>query len=559
MGNLEWWKTATVYQIYPKSFKDSNGDGIGDLPGITSRISYLKELGIDMVWLSPIYESPNVDNGYDISDYESIHPDYGTMADFDDLLAELHSNQIKVMMDLVVNHTSDEHHWFREACKAKDNPYRDYYIWRKGTNGQPPTDWSASFGGSSWTYDRTTDEYYLHQFSKSQPDLNWENPKLRQEIYQMMRFWLEKGVDGFRMDVINQISKKEVLGSYQEFELGQGWYKALKPDQASVHVWLNEMNREVLSHYDVVTVGETPKVTLEEALKYSNPLRSELHMVFQFEHMRLDRVKGKSKWDIAELPLVELKENLSKWQKALAGKGWNSLYWNNHDQPRIVSRFGNDEPKWRTLSAKLLAHTLYMMQGTTFLFQGEEIGLPNAYFDDIFDYNDIESVNYYQLKKQEGIPDQQIIRSLQAQSRDNGRTPVPWNNSHNFGFTTGKPWLPFSKHSDLPTAEDNVKDLESVYHYYRKLIRLRKEQAILSEGTYTLQLPENNQIFAFSRKYNEEEWFTYTNWSEETITIPMQPERRQRVIGNYGEAFYTNSREEELTLRPYEAITFRKE
>jgi oligo-1,6-glucosidase len=432
-----WWKEAVVYQIYPRSFMDSNGDGIGDLQGILSKLDYLKELGIDVIWLSPVYQSPNDDNGYDISDYRAIQKEFGTMEDFDRLLQEAHARGIKIMLDLVVNHTSDEHPWFVESRSSKDNDKRDFYFWRPGKDGKEPNNWLSCFSGSAWEYDATTDEYYLHIFSKKQPDLNWDNPRVRKEVYDMMKWWLDKGIDGFRMDVINFISKVDGLPSVEGD--GYQWGGAYFMNGPRIHEYLQEMNREVLSHYDLITVGETPGVTPEQAILYTAEDRKELQMVFQFEHMELDSGPN-VKWDLKPWRLHDLKVTMSKWQTALDGKGWNSLYLNNHDQPRMVSRFG-DDGKYRVESAKMLATFLHMMQGTPYIYQGEEIGMTNVRFSSIDEYRDIETLNMYREYRERGVPVESIMESIYAKGRDNARTPMQWNDSENAGFTTGKPWI----------------------------------------------------------------------------------------------------------------------
>lgn len=439
-----FWKEAVVYQIYPRSFQDSNGDGIGDLRGILSRLDYLQKLGVDVVWLSPVYKSPNDDNGYDISDYEDIMDEFGTMRDWEELLAGLHERGMKLMMDLVINHSSDEHAWFAESRSSKDNPYRDYYIWRPGgPDGALPNNWSSIFSGPAWELDETTGEYYLHLFSRKQPDLNWDNPKLREALYKMIAFWLDKGVDGLRMDVINLISKVEGLPSVQHEDLapgeltGGGEYYMNGP---RVHEYLQEMNREVLSRYDVMTVGETPGATVEDAILYTGEDRHELQMVFQFEHMDVDSGQG-GKWNVVPWTLKGLRDILHKWQVGLADKGWNSLYLNNHDQPRMVSRFGNDG-KYRVQSAKMLATLLHTLKGTPYIYQGEEIGMTNVKFSGLEDYKDIEILNMYREKVTEGGEDHDtILQAIHAKGRDNARTPMQWDASANAGFTTGTPWL----------------------------------------------------------------------------------------------------------------------
>ncbi len=532
-----WWKASVVYQIYPRSFYDSNGDGIGDLKGITEKLDYLKDLGIDVIWLSPVYQSPNDDNGYDISDYKRIMDEFGTMADWETLLEEIHQRGMKLMMDLVVNHTSDEHVWFQESRKSKDNHYRDYYIWRPGKDGKEPNNWRSSFGGSAWTYDENTDEYYLHLFSKKQPDLNWENPKLRQEIYTMMKWWLDKGVDGFRMDVINFISKVPGLPD-GEIKAGETYASGSKfyRNGPRIHEFLQEMNQEVLSKYNIMTVGEMPGVDVEEAKKYTGDKRNELQMVFTFEHMGLDSGKN-GKWDLKPLALTDLKENLSKWQTGLHGTGWNSLYWNNHDQPRIVSRFGNDQ-EHRLESAKMLATVLHMLQGTPYIYQGEEIGMTNVRFSSMEDYKDIETRNMYHEKVTVGNDDpDQVMESIFAKSRDNGRTPFQWSDQPSAGFTTGESWIKVNPNYKEINAERAVKDEGSIYHYYRKLIGLRKKHPIIIYGDYQLLLPDHEQIFAYIRTYENEKLLVITNFSEEQVPFQLPEnvdfEPTELLISNY--------------------------
>ncbi len=470
----QWWKESVVYQIYPRSFMDSNGDGIGDLRGIISKLDYLQKLGIDVVWLSPVYESPNDDNGYDISDYRKIMTEFGTMEDWEELLHEMHKRNIKLMMDLVVNHTSDEHNWFIESRKSKDNPYRDYYIWRSGKEGKEPNNWESAFSGSAWQYDETTDEYYLHLFSKKQPDLNWDNEQVRKDVYDMMKFWFEKGIDGFRMDVINFISKEEGLPTVETEEKGYVSGHQYFMNGPNIHTYLHEMNREVLSKYDIMTVGEMPGVTTEEAKLYTAEERQELQMVFQFEHMDLDSGEG-GKWDIKPYSLLTLKQNLTKWQKALEYTGWNSLYWNNHDQPRVVSRFGNDTT-YRIEAAKMLATVLHMMKGTPYIYQGEEIGMTNVRFDSINEYRDIETLNMYREKVIErGENEEQVMQSIYVKGRDNARTPMQWNQDKHAGFTTGEPWIRVNPNYKEINVEQALQDSESIFYYYKKLIELRKK------------------------------------------------------------------------------------
>ena len=448
----QWWHSSVVYQIYPRSFKDSNGDGIGDINGIREKLDYLKELGIDVIWLSPVYKSPNDDNGYDISDYCDIMDEFGTMEDMDNLLKEANERGIKILMDLVVNHTSDEHKWFIEAKKSKDNEYRDYYIWRDSVDGNEPNDLGSTFSGSAWQYDETTGQYYLHLFSKKQPDLNWENEKVRNEVYKMMNFWVDKGIGGFRMDVIDLIGKVP-----DEMITGNG---------PKLHEYLQEMNKAALEGKDLLTVGETWGATPDVAKLYSNPGRKELSMVFQFEHIGLDQIEGKEKWDVKSLELLDLKKVLSKWQTELEGQGWNSLFWNNHDLPRIVSRWGNDK-EYRIESAKMLATLLHGMKGTPYIYQGEELGMTNVRFDDINDYNDIESLNMYKDRLSKGYSHNEIMESIYAKGRDNARTPMQWDDSENAGFTTGTPWLAVNKNYDKINAKQCLQDENSIFNHYK--------------------------------------------------------------------------------------------
>lgn len=559
MKAKKWWKESVIYQIYPRSFMDSNGDGIGDIRGIISKLDYLKKLGIDVVWLSPVYKSPNDDNGYDISNYEDIMNEFGTMKDWEELLDEMHKRNIKLVMDLVVNHTSDEHPWFVEARKSIDNPYRDYYIWRTPVDGKEPTDWIGSFGGSAWEFDNETGEYYLHMFSKKQPDLNWENSKMRDEIYKMMKFWLDKGVDGFRMDVINMISKKEFLAPYEDFLANKAVNKEYEPNGARVHDFLQEMNRKVLSQYDIMTVGECPGVTPEQAQMYTGEDRNELNMVFQFEHMSLDKQPGKRKWDLKPLDLGDLKQNLTKWQKQLENKGWNSLYWNNHDQPRIVSRFGNDQ-EYRVESAKMLGTLLHMMQGTPYIYQGEEIGMTNVRFSSIEDYNDIESFNMYKERVfEQGMDGNEVMESIYAKGRDNARTPMQWDDTDNAGFTTGTPWLQLNPNYQEINVKQALEDLQSIFYHYQKLIELRKQHEIVVYGSYDLILEDHNFIFAYTRKLGNEMLIVINNfYKKETIfRLPedIQYNTAELLISNYN--VDSEQSLSQMKLRPYESLVFK--
>lgn len=544
----DWWKKSVVYQIYPRSFNDTNGDGIGDIQGIIEKLDYLKNLGVDVIWLSPIFDSPQEDNGYDISNYTTIFEPYGTMEDFDQLVAEIHQRGLKVVMDLVVNHTSDEHQWFVESKKSKENSYRDYYIWRDGKeSGEPPTNWGSVFGGSTWQYDEETEQYYLHLFAAKQPDLNWENPKLRTEIYEMMKFWLDKGIDGFRMDVINFISKET---SYPDGENGDGGPFFVNGPR--IHEFLKEMNREVISNYDVMTVGEMPGAMTDDAKVYTNPENEELNMVFTFEHMNLDCVYG-DKWNLKQIDLVELKENFEKWQTSLHAIGWNSLYWNNHDQPRIVSRFGNDQ-QYRVKSAKMLATCLHMMQGTPYIYQGEEIGMTNVHFDSLDDYRDIELLNMYKDRISDWSHEK-IMEAIYAKGRDNARTPIQWDDSENGGFTTGKPWIKVNPRYREINTEEALKNPQSIYYYYQRLIQLRKEQDIITKGKFELMMRNDDKIFAYKRVGENETMLVLCNFSDQSIHL-----HDVEILSYLYDASLVITNEEfekeRNVLAPYEAVVY---
>ena len=594
---IQWWQQPVVYQIYPRSFNDSNGDGIGDLPGITEKIPYLAKLGIDVIWLSPIYASPNDDNGYDISDYRAIMTEFGTMADFDELLATAHEHGIKLMMDLVVNHTSDEHEWFRQARLAKDNPYRDYYVWRDPVGFSedgtpiPPNNWISCFSPSVWEWDEGTQQFYLHYFSVKQPDLNWENPKVREEVYDIMRFWLDKGVDGFRMDVINLISKDLSFPDDPAVTAG-GLDNSLAAaaNGPRVHEFLREMNREVLSKYPVMTVGETPCVSVEDAALYTGFDRHELQMVFQFEHMDVDASAGGTtgKWSDTRFNLVDLKKVLTHWQMGLHGRGWNSLYWNNHDQPRTVSRFGNDSPEFREVSGKMLGTVLHMMQGTPYIYQGEELGMTNVFFDSVDDYNDLEihdSWRKYVVESQRVSPED-MLRYISASGRDNARTPMQWDASDNAGFTTGTPWLKVNpQYTDINAAEELAND-DSIFYHYSDLIHLRKEHPIVLTGEYRVLDPEDEQVYAYLRVNSAEDavasgeraLLVVANFTQETLSLPYadgqlaslalknpgvlkleelaaMAEAPELISSNYRNE-HGEFTDEGTTLRPYEAKVY---
>ena len=533
-----WWKEAVVYQIYPRSFADSNGDGIGDLAGITAHLPYLKELGIDVIWLSPIYKSPNDDNGYDISDYRDIMTEFGTMEDFDRMLYKAHSLGIRIVMDLVVNHTSDEHEWFINSRSSKDNPYRDYYIWKDGKGDLPPTNWQSLFSGSSWQFDETTGQYYLHCFTKKQPDLNWDNEKVRNSVYDMMTWWCEKGIDGFRMDVISMISKDP---AYPEGPLVDGLYGELLPYVANgphVHEYLQEMNRRVLSKYDIMTVGETAGVTLEEAMKYANNEGTELNMVFHFEHVDTDATTTPilGKWGYDHPDLTKLRPILNKWQTGLEGKAWGSLYWDNHDQPRVVSRFGNDSPKYRVLSAKMLATLLHMMKGTPYIYQGEELGMTNMTFTSVDDCRDVEEINAYRqyVTDHKMISSEEMLKCFSAVARDNARTPMQWDDSKNAGFSTGDPWIKVNPNYRQINAASQTDDPASVFNYYKKLIKLRHENEIIVYGTFSPLLEDSEQIYAYERHYNDLTLTVACNWTDkETKCSLFDCISGKELISNY--------------------------
>ncbi|WAA09982.1 glycoside hydrolase family 13 protein [Fervidibacillus albus] len=553
-----WWKESVVYQIYPRSFNDSNGDGIGDLCGIIEKLDYLKTLGVDVIWLSPVYRSPNDDNGYDISDYQAIMDEFGTMEEWEKLLRQVHDRGMKLIMDLVVNHTSDEHPWFIESRKSKESPYRDYYIWRPGKNGREPNNWESAFSGSAWEYDPETDEYYLHLFSKKQPDLNWENEKVRNEIYEMMTWWLDKGIDGFRMDVINFISKVPELPD-GEVQSGKKYASGHKyfMNGPKIHDYLKEMNERVLSKYDVMTVGEMPGVNVEEAKLYTASERKELNMVFTFEHMDLDAGPG-GKWDLRPMKLTDLKQVINKWQKGLNGVGWNSLYLNNHDQPRMVSRFGDDKI-YRVESAKMLATFLHFLQGTPYIYQGEEIGMTNVQFSSIDDYRDIETLNMYRERVIDGNePHEKIMEAIYAKGRDNARTPMQWDDELNAGFTEGTPWIRVNPNYKEINVKKALEDSNSVFHYYRKIIQLRKTHPIIVYGDFQLLDEDNENIFAYMRTYRNEKLLILCNFTGQTVSYFLPDQSifhiQERFIGNYKEVMIQKDR---ITLRPYEALVFK--
>ena len=532
----KWWKKSVVYQIYPRSFCDSNGDGIGDINGIRSKLWYLKELGIDIIWLSPVYSSPNADNGYDISDYCGISPEYGTMDEMKALIDECENCGIKIMMDLVVNHTSDEHPWFIEAKQSKDNPYREYYIWRKGEKGNPPNQLESCFGGSAWEYSEETKEYYLHFFHKKQPDLNWENQAVRKEVWKIMNYWIDMGIGGFRMDVIDMIGKVPD--------------KEIKENGPRLHEYLQEMNRETFGEKNLVTVGECWGADIEKGRLYSDPERKELDMIFQFEQMLLDQVPGKSKWDLKPLELKQLKQVFAKWQDALEGKGWNSLFWNNHDLPRIVSRWGNDK-EYRVESAKMLATILHGMKGTPYIYQGEEIGMTNCPLLSVEDLADVESRNMYYERKQMGYKEEDIMNSISTKARDNARTPMQWNDGYEAGFTEGTPWYRVNPNYMEINAKKALEDKDSIFYYYKELIHLRRKEPILIYGNFKLLYPEDKSVFAYIREWDYKKWLIVCNFYGNPTDF-MYPARGQVILSNYKQEPVILL--ENISLRPYEAI-----
>lgn len=554
----KWWKNAVVYQIYPRSFQDSDGDGFGDLPGVVSRLDYLKKLGIDVIWLSPVFDSPQDDNGYDIRDYRKIYDRFGKNEDMERLIAEAHRRGIKVVLDLVVNHTSDEHAWFVESRKSRDNTYSDYYIWKDPKpDGTPPNNWGSSFCGSAWEYCKERNQYYLHFYSKKQPDLNWENPSLRREVYDLMDFWMEKGADGWRMDVIASISKNQDFPDYPE-EPGKTYYTGkYHSNGPRLHEFIQEMNREVMSRYDCMTVGEAPGSTPEVAQLFTAPERKELDMIFTFEHMNIDRIPGSvnRKWALKPFDLRELKRVMTQWQTKLYKKGWNALYFENHDQPRVISRWGNDQ-EYREVCAKAYATVLHGMQGTPYIYQGEEIGMTNVHYD-LADYEDIEVRNAYQelVVKEKSISEEDFRRAVWNKSRDNARTPMQWDGTEHAGFTKGTPWFQVSERYGEINVENALRDPDSIFYYYQKLIKLRHEEPLLTEGEYVLLLEDDPDIFAYLRRSEKETWLVAANLSEKTLPVDTiltyAGERQEFLISNYGRTDMDGE------LKPYEAFMAR--
>lgn len=560
MNDSEWWRKSVVYQVYPKSFNDSNDDGIGDIPGITEKLDYLKELGVDIIWLNPIYKSPQVDNGYDISNYREIYSKFGTMSDFQTLLKETHKRKMRLILDLVVNHTSSEHPWFKAAKSSKDDPHHDYYIWKDGDGRKLPNNWGSSFGGPTWEYVDKLGQYYLHLFAKQQPDLNWENPRVRQEVYNIMRFWLEKGVDGFRMDVISLLSKDPAYpdGPVIQNKAYGSYYKGAA-NGPKIHDYLQEMNREVLSKYDIVTVGETPHTGIDDAVKYTDAKRHELNMVFHFDHMHLDYDEN-GKFSTKRFKLSELKEVFTRWQNGMAQhNGWNSLYWSNHDQARPVTRFGADDSEWRTQSAKMLGTVLHMQQGTPFVYQGEELGMTNTRFTSIEDYQDIETKNiYHDFMENKKLGSDYTMKSIYLKSRDNARTPMPWSQAENAGFTKGTPWIKLNPNYKEINVQDTLRDKNSVFYYYRKLISLRHTLPIITNGKYVLLDKDNESTYSYLRESDKQVLFVAGNFTadKQIVQVPssLREKDSQLIISNYETVENNNSTQ--IELPPYGAAVY---
>ncbi|MDY4128211.1 alpha-glucosidase [Peptostreptococcus porci] len=551
---MEWWKKSVVYQVYPRSFKDTDGDGIGDIKGVTEKLDYLKDLGIDVIWLSPVFESPQDDNGYDISDYRKIWSTFGTNEDMYELIEEAHNRDIKIVMDLVANHSSDEHDWFVESKKSKDNPYRDYYFWR-----DEPNNWGSFFSGSAWEYDENTEQYYLHLFTKKQPDLNWENPKVRQEVWDLMKFWMDKGVDGWRLDVISSISKHTDFPDYDE-KYGKYPIGDFHTNGPRLHEYLQEMNREVLSKYDCMTVGEAPGSTPENALLFCGNDRNELNMIFTFDHMSLDLVPNShlGKWEVKDLDLIELKDNLNTWQNGLHRKGWNSLYFENHDQPRIVSRWGNDD-KYRVESAKMFATILHMMQGTPYIYQGEEIGMINAKFE-IEEYDDVEIRNAYKdlVLDRKMVEKDKFMEAVYRIGRDNARTPMQWSSDDNAGFTTGKPWLKLNPSYKEINVASALNDENSVFYHYKELIKIRHEDDVVTLADFRLVDRENKSVFAYERRLDDKSILVVANFYEDDVDFELAGEywldEYSVLLSNYKEFEKEGNK---IKLKPFEAIVLK--
>ncbi|MBP1157652.1 trehalose-6-phosphate hydrolase [Paenibacillus sp. PvR052] len=549
----DWWKKSVIYQIYPKSFMDSDGDGVGDLKGIIRKLDYLAQLGVDVIWLTPVYESPQKDNGYDISDYYRIDETYGTLEDFDVLIQQARERNIKIIMDLVVNHTSTEHEWFKQSRSSKDNEKRSYYIWKESKDGKEPNNWVSKFGGSAWKFDEITDEFFLHLFDQTQADLNWENEEMRKQVYEIMHFWLQRGVEGFRLDVINLISKNQCFPSDESGD-GRKYYT----DGPKVHELIHEMNREVFSKYRMITVGEMSSTTIDHCIRYTNPDHQELDMVFNFHHLKVDYLDG-NKWELGSFDLVALKRILSEWQVEMhKGGGWNALFWCNHDQPRIVGRYGDDD-QYREESAKMLATTIHMMQGTPYIYQGEEIGMTDPKFDSIHDYRDVESLNMFKIMQDQGRDVKEIMDVIQRRSRDNSRTPMQWDSSQNAGFTEGDPWIKTAPNCKVINVESALENPDSVFYHYQHLIKLRKELEIITSGDYQLILEDHQEIFSYLRNGENEKVLVVNNFSRHESVFELPEEinlhgyQSRILISNY-EA--SNTDVYRMVLRPYESIVY---
>lgn len=551
-----WWKEAIVYQIYPRSFKDSNGDGIGDLRGIIEKVDYIKKLGVDVVWLNPVYCSPNDDNGYDISDYQNIMPEFGTMGDWEELLEKLHTRNIKLIMDLVVNHTSDEHIWFMESRKDRESKFRDYYIWRPASKGNQPNNWKSVFSGSAWELDKKTGEYYMHIFSKKQPDLNWECEDVRLKVYEMMKWWLNKGIDGFRMDVINMLSKPESFENAPNKYMGEQLKDiSFYTNGPKIHNYLKEMNQKVLSNYDIMTVGECPGTTIKQGLEYVNEVNKELNMIFHFEHVDIDYGPGGERWAKSRLDLVKFKNIFLNWENVLYGKGWNSIYLMNHDQPRAISRYGNDTPEYRVTSAKMLASFQLTMPGTPYIYMGEEIGMTNVAYKDIKDYKDLETINYYNYAIKTGKKSEDLMNAIHFRSRDNSRTPIQWDNSDNAGFTSSTPWIKVNSNYKEINIHNALNDPDSIFYYYQKLIKLRKEHLLFVYGTFELIMPDDTHIFAFKRTFEGQSAIVILNFSENKQSFESEIDKEYKLLtSNYKETAKLLSKKQ--TLQAYEASIY---
>ncbi|WP_019240598.1 MULTISPECIES: alpha,alpha-phosphotrehalase [Bacillus] len=550
MKNL---KQSVVYQIYPRSFNDSNGDGIGDLRGVIEKLDYLQKLGVDYIWLTPFYISPQKDNGYDIADYYKIDPLFGEMADFEQLVEEASKRNIDIMLDMVFNHTSTEHEWFKKALQGEEK-YKNFYILKEGKEDKEPTNWISKFGGSAWEYREEFQEYYLHLFDVTQGDLNWENPEVREEIYKVVNFWLDKGVKGFRLDVINLISKPEI---FEDDEVGDG--RRFYTDGPKIHEYLKELNEKTFGkHEDVITVGEMSSTTIDHCIKYSNPEEKELSMVFNFHHLKVD-YKNQDKWTLMDFDFPMLKDIFKTWQEGIQeGNGWSAVFWCNHDQPRIVSRFGNDQ-EYHKESAKMLATTVHMMRGTPYIYQGEEFGMPNPHFNSIEQYRDVESINYYHILKEQGVPEQEILEILKSKSRDNSRTPIPWNDEENAGFTTGTPWISLGDSAKEINAKNALEDSNSVFYFYQKLISLRKQYPIIAEGDFQMILEAHDKVMAYTRSFENKMLIVINNFYGEDTEVQLPNDLIERVenssvlIGNYES---TPALSCEMTLKPYQSIVY---